>query len=74
MPAPYQGKPKTCTFCEDNISYIDYKDVKSLRKHLSPYGRIMGRHRTGTCAKHQRGMAKALKRARFLALLPYINR
>lgn len=70
----YLTKPKACTYCEDNIHYIDYKDVKTLRKYLSPYARIMSRNRTGTCAKHQRAMAKALKRARYMGLLPYLTR
>ncbi len=75
MPQPsYLTKPKSCSFCEDNIKYIDYKDIKNLRKYLSPYARIMGKHRTGTCSKHQRGMARALKRARFMGLLPYVTR
>ena len=53
---------------------MNYKDIKTLRKHLSPYARIMSKQRTGTCSKHQRGMARALKRARFMGLLPYLTR
>ncbi len=70
----YVTKPKSCTFCEENSKYIDYKDIKTLRKYLSPYSRILSRERTGTCAKHQRSMASALKRARFMALLPYVTK
>jgi small subunit ribosomal protein S18 len=70
----YVTKPKSCTFCEENSKYIDYKDIKTLRKYLSPYSRILSRERTGTCAKHQRSMAAALKRARFMALLPYVTK
>ena len=75
MPQPSnQDRPKTCSFCEENIKYIDYKDIKTLRKYLSPYARIMGQGRTGTCAKHQRGLARAIKRARYMGLLPYVTR
>ena len=63
-------KPKICTFCV-NKSVIDYKDITMLRKFVSERGKIEPRRRTGVCAKHQRKLAVALKRARFLALLPY---
>ncbi|EKD49627.1 MAG: hypothetical protein ACD_63C00091G0010 [uncultured bacterium] len=74
MQPNYIAKPKTCSFCEDNIKYIDYKDIKALRRHLSPYSRILAKERTGTCSKHQRIMAHALKRARFIGLLPYVTK
>ncbi len=54
--------------------YIDYKDVATLKKHLTPHARIMSRKRTGTSAKHQRALALAIKRARFMGFLPYITR
>lgn len=63
-------KPKVCPFCADK-SVINYKDINQLRKFVSERGKIEPRRRTGVCAKHQRGLALAIKRARFLALLPY---
>ena len=64
-------KPKVCSFCVDK-SAIDYKDIAKLRKYVSDRGKIEPRRRTGVCAKHQRRLALAIKRARFLALLPYV--
>ena len=63
-------KPKVCHFCVDKVA-IDYKDVPRLRKYISDRGKIEPRRRTGVCAKHQRRLALAIKRARYLALLPY---
>jgi len=63
-------KPKVCAFCVDNVE-IDYKDIARLSKYISDRGKIEPRRRTGICAKHQRHLASAIKRARFLALLPY---
>jgi small subunit ribosomal protein S18 len=63
-------KPKVCSFCVDK-SAIDYKNIAQLRKFVSERGKIEPRRRTGVCAKHQRRLALAIKRARFLALLPY---
>jgi len=63
-------KPKVCPFCAQNI-VIDYKDASRLRRYVSDRGRIEPRRRTGVCAKHQRQLALAIKRARYLALLPY---
>jgi small subunit ribosomal protein S18 len=63
-------KPKVCAFCAEKI-IIDYKDVARLRRYVSDRGRIQPRRRTGVCAKHQRRLSLAIKRARFLALLPY---
>lgn len=63
-------KPKVCPFCKEKIE-IDYKDVSRLQRYLSGRAKIEARRRTGTCAKHQRRLALAIKRARFLALLPY---
>ena len=67
----YTPRRKVCTFCVDKISYIDYKDVPRLRRYLSERGKIEPRRKTGTCAKHQRALAVALKRARHVALMPY---
>src|SRR4030042_1181656 len=63
-------KPKVCLFCVDK-SIIDYKDISQLRRFVSERGKIEPRRRSGVCAKHQRRLALAIKRARFLALLPY---
>ena len=63
-------RPKVCAFCVDSI-VIDYKDVTRLSRYISDRGKIEPRRRTGVCAKHQRRLALAIKRARFLALLPY---
>lgn len=63
-------KPKVCPFCADKLE-IDYKNVSRLRRYVSERGRIEARRRTGVCAKHQRRLALAIKRARYLALLPY---
>jgi len=62
---------KVCTFCVDKIDHIDYKDLGRLRRYISERGKIDPRRKTGTCAKHQRLLSVALKRARHLALLPY---
>jgi len=63
-------KPKVCPFCADKAE-IDYKDISKLRRYVSDRARIVPRRRSGTCAKHQRRLALAIKRARYLALLPY---
>jgi len=63
-------KPKVCPFCADKAE-IDYKDISRLRRYISDRARIEPRRRTGACAKHQRRLALAIKRARYLALLPY---
>lgn len=63
---------KVCVFCADKIYNIDYKDVSRLRRFLSERAKILPRRMTGTCAKHQRQLTVAIKRARHIALLPYI--
>ena len=65
------GRRKVCAFCVEHVKDIDYKDAGKLRRFLSDRGRIEARRKTGTCAKHQRWLAIALKRARHLALMPY---
>jgi small subunit ribosomal protein S18 len=62
---------KVCPFCADKIPYIDYKDVVRLRHFVSDRGKILPRRVTGTCAKHQRSLTTAIKRARIIALLPH---
>ncbi len=70
---PRGRKPrrKVCTFCVDKIQHIDYKDVARLRRFTSERGKILPRRMTGTCAKHQRQLSTAIKRARTIALMPY---
>jgi small subunit ribosomal protein S18 len=63
---------KKCKLCEEKIKEIDYKDIKLLQKFISPQGKIIPKSRTGTCSKHQRALAQAVKRARHLALLPFV--
>lgn len=65
---------KQCYFTQNNIKHIDYKDVDLLKKFLNPHARILTRKRTGVSAKYQRPLANAIKRARFLGLLPYVAR
>ena len=65
-------RKKVCAFCAEKIEYIDYKDSARLRKFISERGKILPRRMTGTCAKHQREVQIAIKRARNVALLPYI--
>ena len=71
-PAMRAKRKKVCIFCADKVSYIDYKDSNKLRKFISERGKILPRRMTGTCAKHQREVNTAIKRARNVALLPYI--
>ena len=72
---PLHRKPrkKVCHFCVDRVEEIDYKDVARLRKYVSERAKILPRRTTGTCAKHQRALTTASKRARQVALLPYSN-
>ncbi len=65
-------KPKVCPFHEDDSEVIDYKDVRLMRRYTSAYMKIVPPRRTGLCSKHQRQMAKAIKRARIIALMPNI--
>ena len=63
---------KHCYFCNNNIRHPDYKEVEVLKKFLDPHARMISKRRTGLCASHQRKLMTAVKRARFLALLPFI--
>ena len=65
---------KQCYFGQHNIKLIDYKDTEIIKKFLNPHGRILSRKRTGISAKYQRQLANAVKRARFMGLLPYVAR
>ncbi len=64
-------RKKVCNFCKDNVTNIDYKDVDGLKRYVTERGKILPKRVTGTCAKHQRMVARAVKRARSVALLPY---
>ena len=63
---------KVCQFCVDKCTYVDYKDTVRLKRYLSERGKILPRRATGTCAQHQRQLTEAVKRARQVALLPYV--
>ena len=66
-----KAKKKVCQFCADKVEHIDYKDVAKLRRFVSERAKILPRRITGTCAKHQRQLTIAIKRARHIALLPF---
>ena len=70
-PRRYLTRPKSCHFCSDKTVQIDYKNTELLRRYVTEDGKIRPRRQTGTCAKHQRELAQAIKRSRHLALLPY---
>jgi small subunit ribosomal protein S18 len=65
---------KQCYFSQNNIKHIDYKDIEVLKKFLNPHGRMLSRKKTGISAKYQRKLAEAVKRARFMAILPFVTR
>jgi len=67
----YGRRRRVCPICAEQVKFIDYKDVGLLRRFLSDRGRIESRRRLNTCAKHQRALARAIKRARYVALLPF---
>ena len=67
----FYTRPRVCQFCTDHSVIIDFKEVDLLRRYISEDGKIRPRRQTGACAKHQRALARAIKRARHLALLPY---
>lgn len=68
----YRRRRKVCGFCVDKVAYIDYKNVARLRRYITDRGKIVARRTSGNCAKHQRQLAQAIKRARHLALLPFV--
>jgi len=63
-----------CKFCTDKVAFIDYKDIKMLRSYLTERGKVMAGRMTGNCAKHQRVLTIAIKRARNIALLPFVEK
>lgn len=76
--ANYRGRGgyrrrRICAFCADKVDDVDYKDADALRRYITEHGRIRPRRQTGTCARHQRSLATAIKRARHLALLPFVS-
>ncbi|HOK56773.1 MAG TPA: 30S ribosomal protein S18 [bacterium] len=66
-------KTKICKFCQENIDEIDYKDIGRIRRYITPRGKIISSKQSGVCSKHQRALAKAIKRARFVGLLPFVK-
>lgn len=70
-PMRRKARKKVCMFCVDRVETIDYKDIARLRKYISERAKILSRRTTGTCARHQRDLTTAIKRARHIALLPY---
>ena len=69
----FRSRRKVCVFCSEKAKPIDYKDVATLRKYISERGKILPRRITGNCAKHQRALTVAIKRARHVALMPYVQ-
>ncbi len=67
-------RKRYCKFCADKIPFIDYKDIKSLRSFLTEKGKILAGRMNGNCAKHQRELTQAIKRARSIALMPYVEK
>jgi len=67
------GRVKVCRFCEDKALKIEYKDERMLRRFVTERGKIIPRRMSGTCARHQRVLTRAIKRARHIALLPYAS-
>jgi small subunit ribosomal protein S18 len=70
--AATSGRRKPCPYCREKIEQVDYKDISSLRRFISDRGKIRSRRITGACRRHQSQIARAIKRARELALLPYV--
>jgi small subunit ribosomal protein S18 len=70
---PGGGRRKSCQYCRDKVEFVDYKDIATLRKFISDRGKIRSRRITGACRRHQNQIATAVKRARELALLPYVG-
>jgi small subunit ribosomal protein S18 len=71
--APYPARRKVCRFCADKVRDIDYKQIQILRTFTTDTGKILSSRITGNCAGHQRQLGRAIKRARNLALLPYVS-
>ena len=67
------ARKKVCSFCVDKVECIDYKDIAKLKKYITEKGKIIPRRMSGVCAAHQRALSTAIKRARYMALLPYVG-
>ncbi len=74
MQKKFQQRKKFCRFCSEKVPFIDYKDIKILKGYLTEKGKILPRRMTSTCAKHQRELTTAIKRARNIALLAFIEK
>jgi len=70
----FSHRRKFCRFCADKVEFIDYKDLRTLRSYLTERGKLLPRRMTGNCAGHQRELTTSVKRARNIALLPFIER
>ena len=64
---------RACRFCSEKVEHVDYKDLERIGRYVTDRGKILPSRLTGTCAKHQRVLTRAIKRARFMALLPYVS-
>ncbi|MCF6462823.1 30S ribosomal protein S18 [Clostridium sp. Cult1] len=71
MQRRFKPRKRVCNFCVDKVEHIDYKDINKLKKYVTERGKILPRRISGNCAKHQRELTRAIKRARQIALLPY---
>jgi small subunit ribosomal protein S18 len=69
---PIKKTDRQCVFCQANVKEINYKDTNTLKRYLSSFGKIVARKRSGVCTWHQRKLSNAIKRARFMALLPFV--
>jgi small subunit ribosomal protein S18 len=69
----FSPRRKVCAFCVDNIRHVDYKDIARLRRHIGERGKIEPRRKLGTCARHQRSLTVAIKRARYIGLIPFTS-
>lgn len=68
-----RGRKRVCAFCVEKVEYIDYKDINRLKRYISERAKIVPRRMTGVCSKHQRHLTNAIKRARHLAMMPYVS-
>ena len=66
-------RKKVCQFCAEKVDFVDYKDTETLKKYITERGKILPKRITGTCAIHQRAVTRAIKRARIVALMPYVQ-
>lgn len=70
----YSYIPKKCNFCRKKVDILDYKDINTIQKYLTSWGKMKAGRDTGTCTRHQRMLRDAIKRARFMGLLPYVKK